>query len=189
MEEWNDATAGVPAGALRARALRGAGGAATRTRWRWSSADEQLTYGELNRGPTGWRTTCARRGVGPDRLVAICVERSLEMVVALLAVLKAGGAYVPLDPAYPAERLAAMLRDSAPVVALTHGPARERLHAALTGRDTPVVDLDADPTAWARWPASDPVVDGLAARPPGIRDLHLRHRPAPPTGCWSNIGS
>ena len=53
--------------------------------------------------------------------MAICVERSLEMIVALLAVLKAGGAYVPLDPAYPAERLRFMLEDSAPVVLLTQG--------------------------------------------------------------------
>ena len=59
--------------------------------------------------------------MGPDARVAICVERSLEMVVALLAVLKAGGAYVPLDPAYPAERLRYMLEDSAPVALVTQG--------------------------------------------------------------------
>ena len=52
-------------------------------------------------------------------------ERSLEMVVGLLAILKAGGAYVPLDPAYPAERLAYMLKDSAPAVVLAQGVARE----------------------------------------------------------------
>ena len=51
--------------------------------------------------------------------MAICVERSLEMVVGLLGVLKAGGAYVPLDPAYPSERLRYMLEDSAPVALLT----------------------------------------------------------------------
>ena len=52
------------------------------------------------------------RGVGPDARVAICVERSIEMVVALLGVLKAGGAYVPLDPEYPEDRLRYMLEDS-----------------------------------------------------------------------------
>jgi non-ribosomal peptide synthetase component F len=76
--------------------------------------------------------------------VAICVERSLEMVVGLLAILKAGGAYVPLDPAYPAERLAYMLEDSAPVAVLTHPQAQARLPAAFGGAAAaiPVIDLD-----------------------------------------------
>ena len=68
--------------------------------------DRQLTYGELNARANRLAHHLRRLGVGPDSRVAICVERSLEMVVGLLAVLKAGGAYVPLDPAYPAERLA-----------------------------------------------------------------------------------
>jgi Non-ribosomal peptide synthetase modules and related proteins len=58
-------------------------------------------------------------GVGSDRLVGLCVERSLEMVVGLLGILKAGGAYVPLDPSYPAERLAYVLQDAAPALVLT----------------------------------------------------------------------
>jgi len=65
--------------------------------------------------------------VGPDQLVGICVERSLEMVVGLLGILKAGGAYVPLDPAYPTERLAHMLEDAAPKVLLLQERLRERL--------------------------------------------------------------
>ena len=75
--------------------------------------------------------------MGPDARVAICVERSLEMVVGLLGVLKAGGAYVPLDPAYPAERLRYMLEDSAPAVAADAGPAAaaaERLFAGSARR-------------------------------------------------------
>ncbi|MBO4210278.1 non-ribosomal peptide synthetase, partial [Micromonospora echinofusca] len=126
--------------------------------------DHQVTYGELAARANRLAHHLRDRGVGPDRLVAICVERSLDTVVSLLAVLKAGGAYLPLDPAYPVERLGYMLRDSAPVVAVTHGPARDRLHAALAGTDVDVVDLDRDAARWADLPADPPVVDGLTAR-------------------------
>ena len=98
---------------------------------------ERLTYAELNARAN--RLAHHLRGLGarPDARVAICAERSLEMVVGLLGIFKAGGAYVPLDPGYPAERLAAMLKDSAPIAVLTHGAARaslERGMAALDGR-------------------------------------------------------
>ena len=84
-----------------------------------------LTYGELNARANRLARHLRRRGVGPDMPVAVCVERSLDLIVALLGVLKAGGAYVPLDPAYPRERLAFLLEDAlgtaaAPVL-LTHG--------------------------------------------------------------------
>ena len=63
--------------------------------------DKQLTYRQLNERANQLAHHLQRLGVGPDTLVAICVERSLEMVVGLLGILKAGGAYVPLDPRYP----------------------------------------------------------------------------------------
>ncbi|WP_433385475.1 amino acid adenylation domain-containing protein [Micromonospora sp. KLBMP9576] len=162
VEEGNDATVAYPPGRcvhhlVEARAARDPDAVAL------VLGDERLSYGELNARANRLAHHLRARGVGPDRLVAICVERSLETVVGLLAVLKAGAAYLPLDPAYPVERLAAMLRDSTPVVALTHGPARARLHAALAGLDTAVVDLDLDAAAWAGLPATDPVVDGLGA--------------------------
>ena len=73
---------------------------------------ERLTYRELN-GRANRLARCLKElGVGPEVLVGVLVERSLEMVASLLAVLKAGGAYVPLDPAYPKERLAFMLEDA-----------------------------------------------------------------------------
>ena len=80
---------------------------------------ERLTYAELDRRATALATELRQRGVGPDVLVGVCMERSVELVVALLAVLKAGGAYVPLDPGYPRERLQFMIEDAKPAVILT----------------------------------------------------------------------
>ncbi|MCS4251613.1 non-ribosomal peptide synthase/polyketide synthase [Pseudomonas sp. BIGb0164] len=80
---------------------------------------EHLSYAELNRRANRLAHRLIAAGVGPDVLVAVHVERSLEMVVGLLATLKAGGAYVPLDPQFPAERLAFMLDDSRARVLLT----------------------------------------------------------------------
>lgn len=75
--------------------------------------DSQLTYAELNQKANQLaHFLIAEKGVGPDTLVGICMERSLEMVVSILAILKAGGAYVPLDPEYPNARLAYMLEDA-----------------------------------------------------------------------------
>jgi amino acid adenylation domain-containing protein len=80
--------------------------------------NQQLTYAELNRRANQVASYLGRLGVGPEKLVGICVERSLEMLICLLGVLKAGGAYVPLDPAYPAERLAFMVADAQVAVLL-----------------------------------------------------------------------
>ncbi|GLU36611.1 amino acid adenylation domain-containing protein [Pseudomonas sp. NBRC 100443] len=74
--------------------------------------EQRLSYAELNARANRLAHALIERGVGPDSLVGIAVERSIEMVVGLMAILKAGGAYVPLDPEYPAERLAYMLEDS-----------------------------------------------------------------------------
>ena len=80
---------------------------------------KQLTYRELNSRANQLAHYLQGLGVGPEKFVGICVERSLEMVIGLLGILKAGGAYVPLDPAYPSERLAFMLEDSQVSVLLT----------------------------------------------------------------------
>jgi hypothetical protein len=84
---------------------------------------QRLSYGELNRRANRVAHALLALGVKPDARVAICLERSLDLVVAVLGVLKAGAGYVPLDPAYPADRLAYMLDDSAPAVLIT-GTAR-----------------------------------------------------------------
>ena len=107
-------------------------------------ASPSLTYRELNDQANQLahylRTLGVGTHLGAETLVGLCVERSLEMVVAILAILKAGGAYVPLDPAYPAERLAFMLEDSAMPVVLTQGHLLDRVGAAS---DVKVVDLNA----------------------------------------------
>jgi len=74
--------------------------------------NQQLSYGDLNARANQWAHRLIELGVGPDVLVGVAVERSLDMVVGLLAVLKAGGAYLPLDPQYPQDRLAYMIEDS-----------------------------------------------------------------------------
>ncbi|MEH2171960.1 amino acid adenylation domain-containing protein [Nostoc sp.] len=102
--------------------------------------DKQLTYLELNQRANQLAHYLQKLGVGPEVLVGICVERSLEMVMGILGILKAGGAYVPLDPAYPKERLAFMLEDAQISVLLT----QQRLVARLPKHEAKIVCLDAD---------------------------------------------
>jgi amino acid adenylation domain-containing protein len=83
--------------------------------------ERELSYAQLDARTSQLANYLREQGVGPDVLVGICVERSLEMVIGLLAIHKAGGAYVPLDPEYPAERLAYMIDDSAIGLLLTQG--------------------------------------------------------------------
>ncbi|MEW5931844.1 MAG: amino acid adenylation domain-containing protein, partial [Gemmatimonadota bacterium] len=117
-----------------ARALRTPDAQAVR------SAAGALTYAELERGANRLAHHLRRRGVGPEVRVALCLDRSPEMVLAVLGVLKAGGAYVPLDPAYPPERLAYTLSDSGAALLVTRG----RLRAKLPGYAGEAVCLDAD---------------------------------------------
>ncbi|WP_146742157.1 non-ribosomal peptide synthetase, partial [Lonsdalea populi] len=99
--------------------------------------DRQLRYGAMNQQANALAHELIAHGVGADERVAICLPRSLEMVVAVLAVLKAGGAYVPIDPAYPIDRINAMLEDSAPRVLITRGNL-----PAQRPSGTSLVDLD-----------------------------------------------
>ena len=99
---------------------------------------EQLTYRELNRRANQLAHQLRTLGVGPEVLVAICLERSLEMIIGLLGILKAGGAYVHLDPNYPRERLAFMLKDADASVMLTC----DRLVASLSELDAKIICLD-----------------------------------------------
>lgn len=101
---------------------------------------QQLTYQELNTTANLVAHYLQSIGVKPDVLVGICVERSIEMIIGVLAILKAGGAYVPLDPSYPQERLAFMLEDSQVPVLLT----QEKLKAKLPEANTQILCLDSD---------------------------------------------
>jgi len=129
-------------------------------------ADQQLTYAELNARANQLAHHLHSLGVGPDVLVALCVERSLEMAVGILGVLKAGGAYLPIDPTYPAERIAFMLADANPAVILTIDDLRltiddlqtrpELVEGLTIGSDSSIVNLDADWPTIAQQPATNP---------------------------------
>jgi amino acid adenylation domain-containing protein len=106
----------------------------------------ELTYRELNARANQLAHRLRALGVGPEVLVAVCLERSLDLVVGLLGVLKAGGAYVPLDPSYPPARLAFMLADAQAPVVLT----QERLAATLPAHSAQVLCMDREAAALAR---------------------------------------
>ncbi|HEX8202153.1 MAG TPA: amino acid adenylation domain-containing protein, partial [Isosphaeraceae bacterium] len=117
-----------------------------------------LTYRALNARANRLAHHLRGLGVGPETLVGVCLDRSPEMVVALLGILKAGGAYVPLDPAYPPERLAFMLEDSRAPVLLTE----RHLRAVLPAAGAEVVCLDSDAPGIDGQPEDNPA-GGAAA--------------------------
>ncbi len=104
-----------------------------------------LTYGDLDARANQLARHLRGMGVGPGMRVALCLERSLEIVVAILGVLKAGGAYVPIDPAYPEERIAFMLADCGAEVCVSE----EKFRAMLSGLRSPVSRLVFLDTQWA----------------------------------------
>jgi non-ribosomal peptide synthetase component F len=75
-------------------------------------AGRELTYGQLDERASALGLLLGSKGIGPDALVGICMDRSVDLVTAILGILKAGGAYVPLDPTYPVDRLAYMIADA-----------------------------------------------------------------------------
>ncbi|HEV2963457.1 MAG TPA: amino acid adenylation domain-containing protein, partial [Candidatus Angelobacter sp.] len=116
-------------------------------------AEEELRYGELNGRANQLAHYLRGLGVRPEERVGICMERSLEMMVAVLGVLKAGGAYVPLDPAYPVERLKFMVEDSAPVAVLTQTQFKGLFAGFQQG--LAMVDLAAETSIWEGMPKSN----------------------------------
>lgn len=116
--EWNDTTADYPDDRC-VHELFEAQVERTPTAVAVAFGAQELTYGQLNARANQLAHMLREKGVGPDRLVGLSVERSLEMVVGLLAILKAGGAYVPLDPTHPPKRRTRLVEDSGVMLVLT----------------------------------------------------------------------
>ncbi|WP_279608557.1 non-ribosomal peptide synthetase [Burkholderia gladioli] len=133
------------------------------------AGDEQLSYGELNARANRLARYLVKLGVGPDIPVAVCVERSVAMVVALLAVFKAGGAYLSIDPAYSSARLAHILDDAAPPVMLADAVGREVLGEARLAKHV-MVDLSVSSAPWDDLPSDD-----LPPRSLGLDSSHLAY--------------
>ena len=153
--------------------------------------DTCLSYGELNGRANRLARLLIARGVGPESLVAVVMERSADLVVALLAVVKAGGAYLPVDPGYPADRISYLLTDAAPVLALTDQASAPKvtgaglpalpvlvlddpaLAAELTGLDgADVTDAERPAALVPQHPAYVIYTSGSTGRPKGVAVTH-----------------
>ncbi|MCX7092171.1 MAG: amino acid adenylation domain-containing protein [Methylobacter sp.] len=160
--EWNDTAAPFPADTC-IHELFEAQVAATPQAVALIHENSRLSYAELNARANRLAHYLREVGVKPDVLVAICVERGLNMIVGLLAILKAGGAYLPLDPAYPEDRLVFMLEDSVPIAVLT----QDRFESLFVGvaKALPLIDLEAMFPVWAYHPDTNPDRQALGLNP------------------------
>jgi amino acid adenylation domain-containing protein len=123
--------------------------------------EQALSYAELNSKANQLAHYLRSQGVGPDVLVGVCLERSLEMVIGLLAILKAGGAYVPLDPGYPQDRLDFMLHDVGTAIVLSQEACRGKLEASTAT----VLCLDSE---WAKLAGASEANPDIPLRPDNL---------------------
>src|SRR5690606_20924518 len=178
--EWNQTDAPYPADQC-AHELFEAQAARTPDAVALVFEGETMSYAELNRRANQLAHTLQARGVGPETLVGLCVERSFEMIIGILGVLKAGGAYLPLDPTFPPERLAFMLEDAGVDLVLTQSGLADRLPAHPAER----LYLDADWPEIARQSTENPqsgaapgnlayviYTSGSTGRPKGVLLAH-----------------
>ncbi|MEW6304922.1 MAG: amino acid adenylation domain-containing protein [Verrucomicrobiota bacterium] len=162
LEAWGEATASFPADAclhqlFEAQAAKPPDAVAV------ACDGQSITYRELNRRANGLARHLQQAGLRPDTLVGLCLERSVEMVVAILAILKAGGAYVPIDPSCPSERVAFILKDSNAPVLLT----QRKLLPTLPLNNARIICIDESCPPYAGSdapdnPASDVAPDNVA---------------------------
>ncbi|MBM7173307.1 amino acid adenylation domain-containing protein, partial [Streptomyces sp. G44] len=174
--EWNDTAVEVTDATL--PALFQAQAARTPGRPAVLASDADLSYGELNERANRLAHHLIARGVGPEQFVALALPRTAQTMVALLAVLKAGAAYLPVDPAYPADRIAHLLRDAGPALVLT---VEETAGVLPDDSRTPRLVLDAPEVAAA--------VAGRPATDPTDRDRGGVLRPAHPAYIIYTSGS
>ncbi|SFD15634.1 non-ribosomal peptide synthetase [Pseudoalteromonas denitrificans] len=132
--------------------------------------NETLTYSQLNERANQLAYHLLELGVKPDTRVALCMQRSLEMVVSILATIKAGGAYVPIDPDYPKDRMAHMMKDSNPVVLLTQTALAQHLNAS---DGTSVVFLDEVP--WQQSKFNEYSTDNINRQDIGLKSFNLAY--------------
>ena len=162
--DWNATRAAVPAltvhGWIEERVREAPGAPAVEL------GDRRLTYGELDERANRWARYLRGLGVGPEVLVGVATERSIDMLVGVLAVLKAGGAYVPLDPAYPRDRLQLMVEDSGLSIVLTQRPLAASLPQS-PARPLQLIFLDADAPAPDE-PPGEPAAMASAATPDNL---------------------
>jgi amino acid adenylation domain-containing protein len=176
---WNATAVRYPEGGLTLPELLARQAAATPEAVAVVAAGEALTYAGLAARANALARRLRELGVGPETVVGLCVERSLEMMVGLVAILEAGGAYLPLDPAYPPQRLAALLADAAVPVLLAQEHLLDRLPAhggsvvlldervqREVASSPPVVDLAPDHLAYVIF------TSGSTGRPKGVMNSH-----------------
>ncbi|MEU5346331.1 amino acid adenylation domain-containing protein, partial [Streptomyces sp. NPDC020766] len=186
VEEWNDTAREVPAATLpelfQAQAARTPDAVAV------VFEGVEVSYADLNARANRLARFLIDRGVGPESPVAVMMHRSVDLVVALLAVVKAGGAYVPIDPDYPAERITYLLSDARPLLVLTSTDLTCRLtggevsHLALDDprtmtaledfEDTDPTDTERGTTLLPAHPAYVIYTSGSTGRPKGVAVPH-----------------